>query len=87
MQSFKKIWNSLLIVVVFLATNCSKAQEHDPIPQHDSFTIDSKILNEKRIINVWILLEYAQNSLPVLYMADGGVKEDFPHIAIHLQNL
>lgn len=87
MQSFKKIWNSLLIVVVFLATNYSKAQEQDPIPQHDSFTIDSKILNEKRVINVWNPLEYSQNSLPVLYMADGGVKEDFPHIANTLAKL
>jgi len=55
---------------------------NDPIPAHESFTIESKSLNESRVINVWLPSNYAElASLPVLYMPDGGLKEDFPHLA------
>ena len=61
----------------------NNAQQQDPIPAHDSFTINSKLVGEIRTINVWLLTEYTQSkdSLPVMYMPDGGTKEDFPHIA------
>lgn len=73
-----------LIIFSIVVSGCArKPQYNDPIPTHDNFTIDSKIVNEKRIINVWTPPNYEQNidSLPVLYMPDGGIKEDFPHIA------
>lgn len=40
-------------------------------------------MGEKRVINVWMppAYEKGNTSFPVLYMADGGVEEDFPHIA------
>lgn len=72
-----------LLFVVFMSS-CSNIQsQNDPIPNHDTFKLDSKIVNETRIINVWFPADYPtmQDSLPVLYMADGGIKEDFPHIA------
>lgn len=71
----------LLIILLF---GCATAkQKPDPIPEHDSFTIVSKYVGETRTINVWTPLEYKSgvDSLPVMYMADGGIKEDFPHIA------
>ncbi|MEO9020760.1 MAG: alpha/beta hydrolase-fold protein [Ginsengibacter sp.] len=75
-------YNSLFVLV--LLTSCSYAQKHnDPIPVHETFTIQSNLLGELRTINVWTPPEYKTNrdSLPVLYMPDGGLKEDFPHIA------
>lgn len=62
---------------------------NDPIPQHDSLRITSAFVNEERVINVWTPLRYVQSndSFPVLYMPDGGVKEDFPHIANTLAKL
>ncbi|WP_300671205.1 alpha/beta hydrolase-fold protein [Soonwooa sp.] len=82
---------STLIICFFLALNFSttKAQSEDTIPQHDSLRIDSKILNESRLINIWIPEEYRNSSktLPVLYMPDGGLKEDFPHVANTLAQL
>ncbi|MDN3709591.1 hypothetical protein QW060_21735, partial [Myroides ceti] len=76
--------SAFLIGIVFL-TGCTKINNtsNDPVPVHDTFTIASKIVNENRVINVWIPEAYAKegNPLPVMYMADGGVKEDFPHIA------
>lgn len=63
---------------------------HDPVPEHDSFTIESQRLDETRTINVWKPKVYADESvrLPVLYMPDGGiVQEDFPHVANTLAEL
>lgn len=77
--------NLLFIVLANLFfTGCANnTPPQDPIPAHDSFTINSKIVGEVRTINVWTPDGYAQqtDSLPVMYMPDGGVKEDFPHIA------
>ncbi|MGO3183528.1 MAG: alpha/beta hydrolase [Aequorivita sp.] len=80
----------LYLFIVFLAFSCKKAVVYnDPIPEHDTYTIASKIVNEDRVINVWTPPNYKQStdSLPVLYMADGGIKEDFPHIANTLEKL
>ncbi|ALN55909.1 esterase [Lysobacter enzymogenes] len=51
---------------------------------YDSFTLDSKILGETRRINVYAPPAYAargRDRHPVLYMPDGGLQEDFPHVA------
>lgn len=55
----------------------------DPVPIYESLTITSNLLNEDRIINIWTPPNYNQStdSLTVVYMPDGGIKEDFPHIA------
>jgi hypothetical protein len=75
---------------VFLS-NCSQAPAYDdPVPEHDTFKIESKQVGETRTINIWTPPEYksGNDSLPVLYMPDGGiVEEDFPHIANTLAEL
>ena len=89
----KSIFNYLLLVIfISFFTNCKNSNPptyNDPIPKHETFAIDSKILNEKRIINVWTPKEYttSKDSLTILYMPDGGTKEDFPHIANTLDSL
>ncbi len=84
----KTIYSSLLLLLIMI--NCATATPPpDPMPAHETINIDSKILGEIRVINVWTPLVY-QNSnepLPVLYMPDGGEKEDFPHIANTLAEL
>lgn len=85
----KNICYALLLAILFL-TNCSNtSQPKDPIPEHDTFKINSKQVGEERVINVWTPSDYKKNkdSLPVMYMADGGIKEDFPHIANTLAKL
>lgn len=55
-----------------------------PLPAHTSFTIDSAVLKEVRRINVYTPPGYDRESrvdYPVLYMPDGGLQEDFPHVA------
>ena len=76
--------SALLLLVLFCLASCTNsAQPNDPIPTHDTFTIVSKIVGETRVINVWTPPQYVTDTvaLPVMYMADGGIKEDFPHIA------
>jgi predicted alpha/beta superfamily hydrolase len=55
----------------------------DPVPVHEHFQLQSAAVNENRTINVWLPDGYSvsTDSLPVMYMADGGIEEDFPHIA------
>lgn len=62
---------------------------NDPIPEHDSLTISSKFVNEDRVVNIWTPPSYNESadSFPVLYMPDGGITEDFPHIANTLAKL
>ncbi|WP_339889177.1 alpha/beta hydrolase-fold protein [uncultured Flavobacterium sp.] len=85
----KKIFFYLLIATLTLSCKKEAVTYNDPIPKHDSLKIASKFVNEDRIINVWTppMYEQSNDSLPVLYMPDGGIKEDFPHIANTLAEL
>ncbi|HEB62095.1 MAG TPA: alpha/beta hydrolase [Bacteroidetes bacterium] len=73
----------IVIFSLFILSCVNKPQNHDTIPVHDSFTIYSKQIGETRVINVWTPPSYKKtnDSFPVLYMPDGGINEDFPHIA------
>jgi len=85
----KSIYFSLFFIALFIIS-CSKASQLvDSIPTYETFTIQSKQVNEARIINVWTPDNYktSTDSLPVMYMADGGIKEDFPHITNTLAEL
>lgn len=55
-----------------------------PLTIGETFTMQSAILGEARRINVYAPAGYAESTdmrLPVLYMPDGGIREDFLHIA------
>jgi predicted alpha/beta superfamily hydrolase len=55
-----------------------------PLVIGDTFTMDSKILGETRRINVYLPPGYTESRdarVPVLYMPDGGMAEDFLHVA------
>lgn len=59
-----------------------------PLVIGESFNIDSRALKEKRHINVYMARAWdtpPDAPLPVLYMPDGGVAEDFLHVAGLLQ--
>jgi uncharacterized protein len=53
-----------------------------PLQIGETFTMASSALGERRRINVYLPPQYADTArLPVLYMPDGGVAEDFIHVA------
>lgn len=59
-------------------------EKTDPLVIGETLIIDSKILGEKRRINIYspsIYLDSPDTKLPVLYMLDGGIAEDFLHVA------
>lgn len=88
-HKMKLIYCILCIVLGTFKNNSYASQLQDTIPIHETFTIESKQILETRTINVWIPEEYAINTkdLPVMYMADGGIKEDFPHMADTFEKL
>jgi predicted alpha/beta superfamily hydrolase len=54
-----------------------------PITFGQSFHLRSSVLGEDRVINVYLPPGYSQGDAryPVLYALDGGMQEDFPHVA------
>ena len=84
---------ALLRVLTLLGLSACGSSEptpaSDPAVVHESFTLDSQVLGEQRRLNVYIPPGYAHSDTvyPVLYMPDGGIEEDFPHIAASVDAL
>lgn len=79
----------LLAFSALLATSPAVAAG-DELPAHLTLRIQSKLLSETRVVNVYVPPEYdgkATARYPVLYMLDGGEKEDFPHLVTTLDTL
>jgi predicted alpha/beta superfamily hydrolase len=87
-----------IAAVIALASRSTMAQvtppvavaANDSIPAHESFTIQSRGLAEPRPINVHTPAAYATSPtarFPVLYMPDGGMNEDFPHVGRTVDSL
>jgi uncharacterized protein len=83
------IFYALCLIPAFAALAHAQAgpasvNQAAPLAFGETFTINSKILGETRRINVYAppgYKESAETRLPVLYMPDGGMAEDFLHVA------
>lgn len=74
----------LVFSLVHLHAETGSATKAAPLVIGETFTLESKILGETRRINVYAPPGYAEApeaKVPVLYMPDGGVAEDFLHVA------
>lgn len=74
----------LLLLVLGCACANTPFSRPEPVPPHQTFTLDSTKLKETRHLTVYLPPGYeatADARFPVLYMPDGGLKEDFPHLA------
>jgi predicted alpha/beta superfamily hydrolase len=82
---FRGVLGALLWALpVFLPAQAKADEKALPLVLGETFTIDSRILKERRRINVYPPPGYAGSRdlrVPVLYMPDGGMAEDFPHVA------
>lgn len=66
------------LLLLLCALPCAAA----PLSIGQTWTIASKALRETRRINVYLPPSYGESArLPVLYMPDGGIGEDFLHVA------
>lgn len=81
-----KAWKFALLFLLTL--NAAADDGAAGIVIGETFAIQSEVLNEARPINVFTPTVYGEpvdKPLPVLYMLDGGIEEDFLHIAGLLQ--
>jgi predicted alpha/beta superfamily hydrolase len=68
---------------------CLNAQAQSNVPAHQSLQIFDSTWQEWRTINIWLPPSYSTTSefYPVLYMLDGGLEEDFVHMAQSMETL
>ncbi len=83
-MSANRFLSFALLFLLCTATSRAGTVDAKPLAIGDSFTMDSKVLGETRRINVYMTHPYGEaedTPLPVLYMPDGGIAEDFLHVA------
>jgi len=74
----------VLLLSVVASPAASAQTSPAPLVIGQTFTLPSAVLHETRRINVYMPPGYADSAnvrLPVLYMPDGGLGEDFLHVA------
>ena len=79
-----------LAIAALIAPLSAQETPPDPVPQHDTLMLPSRALGEARRINVHTPASYAASDtarFPVLYMPDGGLDEDFPHVVNTVDSL
>jgi predicted alpha/beta superfamily hydrolase len=86
MTLLRSLFTSFLLYLGFVvaAQGQPSSGASAPLVIGQTFTIESKTLGETRRINVYLPPGYADSAslrLPVLYMPDGGMAEDFLHVA------
>jgi len=75
---------TLLSLGVRLQAQDTPVYDRLPVIIGNHIGLYSEILQEQRILNVYLPQEYHPDSLdafPVVYLLDGGMDEDFLHIA------
>ena len=86
----KKKTNKYLTFIAIILCNLTFAQNRNKLSQVTQLSIGEKlefqsaILNEKRILNIYLPNGYSKDSIkdyPVIYLLDGSIDEDFIHIS------
>lgn len=84
----KKIIYLAIVALVFSSSLLAKATpevtEVSPFAIGETVTFHSAILNEKRVLNIYLPAGYTENTdknYPVIYLLDGSADEDFVHLA------
>jgi predicted alpha/beta superfamily hydrolase len=81
---------AILVIAPLNAPLLAQETPPDPVPQHDTLMLPSRVLGEARRINVHTPPDYSTSDtvrFPVLYMPDGGLDEDFPHVVNTVDSL
>lgn len=74
-----------LLILLLLGTTILKgyaqAGEKTPLTIGETRTLQSTVLNEKRLLNIYLPLNYdSSKAYPIIYLLDGSMHEDFLHI-------
>jgi predicted alpha/beta superfamily hydrolase len=73
----------IIILILIFTVTIGNAQTSKPFVLGTIEEINSKILSEKRIVNIYLPEGYNQNDTikyPVTYLLDGSADEDFIHV-------
>ena len=83
--------NNLILLILFssfcfnsISAQIQTAKNTEPLTIGETVEIHSTILNEDRILNIYLPHGYSKDSVkeyPVIYLLDGTIDEDFIHIA------
>lgn len=82
-----KIQNIFITFICCLLSNIVLAQNKHtttPLSIGEKIEFESKILKEKRVLNIYVPHKYSKDSIktyPVIYLLDGSIDEDFIHIS------
>ncbi len=80
-----KTYSIILILITLFTSGLCEAQENcKPLVIGKSDLLHSKTLKEDRILNIYLPENYNTNdtlTYPVIYILDGGIEEDFLHVA------
>lgn len=66
------------------AQNKTKIVNKNPLVIGEKVEIKSEILNENRVLNIYLPYGYSKDSIkeyPVIYLLDGSIDEDFIHVS------
>jgi predicted alpha/beta superfamily hydrolase len=75
---------SLILCNLIFAQNEIKLNETTLLSIGEKIEFQSEILNENRILNIYLPNGYSKDSLkkyPIIYLLDGSIHEDFIHIS------
>jgi len=88
MKSFKIILFQIILFSSYYSFGQDKSsleiEKKSPFTIGETLTVHSNILNEDRVLNIYLPNGYSTDSLkkyPVIYLLDGSVDEDFIHIS------
>ena len=76
--------NAAVVLLVACVSAATAADKAAPLVIGETFTVESKAVGETRRVNVYLPPGYTDSKdlrVPVLYMPDGGLAEDFLHVA------
>lgn len=82
-----KIINTFLVIIYIALSNSIFSQNihtTTPLSIGEKVEFQSKILKDKRALNIYLPIGYSKDSLktyPVIYLLDGSMDEDFIHIS------
>jgi len=77
----KKILIFCSILLAFQSVVFAQTKNVKPLTIGETRTIESKILNEDRILNIYLPQNFDKTkSYPIIYLLDGSMNEDFIHV-------
>jgi predicted alpha/beta superfamily hydrolase len=77
----KKLLIFFSLLFAFQSVALAQTENEKPLTIGEIRTIKSKILNEERVLNIYLPQNFDKTkSYPVIYLLDGSINEDFIHV-------